>query len=75
MAAPSVPIDHNNRAKIYFDLGGYENAIQDFTKAIELNPDFALAYAYRGISYRFLGNITQANADETTACCLDSKYC
>ena len=32
-----------NRGATYNDLGKYEEAISDYTKAIELNPDFELA--------------------------------
>ena len=45
-------------AKQYFDMGvsnlvpnQYEKAIDDFTKAIELNPNFAEAYYNRGTVY------------------------
>ncbi|WP_320664884.1 tetratricopeptide repeat protein [Prochlorococcus sp. MIT 1223] len=38
------------RGKIMFELGQYVSAIQNFTKAIELNPDSPNAYFSRGIT-------------------------
>ena len=43
--------------------------------AIQLDTDYALAYNNRGISYRKLGQYTLADADDATACYLDSGYC
>jgi lipoprotein NlpI len=40
----------------YGEKGDFESAIGDFTKTIELKPDYPEAYYYRGISY--------ANKDE-----------
>ena len=60
----------------YDEIGQYQNAIADYNKVIQLNPDYvAFGYANRGISYRNLGNITQADADKSKACSFDSKYC
>ena len=41
-----------NRRKFYFD-----EARIDFEKAVELDPDFAMAYFYLATTYRRLGNI------------------
>ena len=59
----------------YKKLGQYQTAINDYTKAIQLDPDYALAYEWRGNSYRNLGQTANANADKTKACSLDSQYC
>ena len=59
----------------YSNLGQDQNAINDYTKAIQLDPDYAKAYYNRGTSYAKLGQYTLANADGTMACSLDSKYC
>ncbi len=37
------------------DLEDYKGAIQDYNKAIELNPDLAEAYYNRGVAKIFLG--------------------
>ena len=36
------------------ELGNYYEAIADYTKAIEIDPDYALGYANRGISKEFI---------------------
>jgi Flp pilus assembly protein TadD len=40
-----------------------EEAIADFTKAIELNPNDAAAYLNRGVAYSAHGNMVAAIAD------------
>ena len=59
---------YNNRGTAYGELGNYQQAIKDFTKAIELNPQYAMAYYNRGLTYgRNLGNYQQAIKDYTKA--------
>ena len=38
---------YNNRAGIFIELGQYENAIQDMSKAISLFPELAPSYMMR----------------------------
>jgi tetratricopeptide (TPR) repeat protein len=45
----------------------YPKAIEAFTRAIELKPDFYDAYVCRGIAYIESGDATRALADLTTA--------
>ncbi len=45
------------------DLKDYQGAIADYTKAIEISPQFALAFANRGDSKRRLGNEKDACTD------------
>ena len=59
-------------------LGEYQNAIDDYTKAIRLTPDSASAAAthvFRGAAYSMLGQYAAAEADKAEACSLDSEYC
>ena len=42
-------------------------SIAEYTKAIQLDPDYAKAYSNRGVSYRNLGQYTLASADEAKA--------
>ena len=58
---------HNNRGLAYRDEGDYDRAIESFTKAIELNPNYAVAYNNRGDVYRENGNFDRAIADYTKA--------
>jgi tetratricopeptide (TPR) repeat protein len=37
-------------------LGDYDEALQDYNKAIEMNPSFAYAYYNRGLAKYMLGN-------------------
>ena len=45
------------------DLKDYYGAIADYTKAIELDPDYASAYANRGINKENLGDLNGACKD------------
>ena len=42
---------YNNRGSLHEDIGNYKQAIRDFSKAIKLRPDYAMAYVNRGITY------------------------
>ena len=58
---------HNNHGVAYRDEGEYDRAIEDFTKAIELNPNYAIAYNNRGRVYSDKGEIDRAIEDYNTA--------
>ncbi|HMG72273.1 MAG TPA: tetratricopeptide repeat protein [Pyrinomonadaceae bacterium] len=51
----------------------HEGAIQHFTKAIELKPDYAAAYDHRGMNCRRKGDSDQAFADYNKAIGLDPQ--
>jgi tetratricopeptide (TPR) repeat protein len=53
--------------------GRYQEAIEAYTKAIELDPNFALAYSDRSADYIYLGNHWQALRDCDRAIELDPK--
>ena len=44
---------------------------QDCSRAIQLNPDNAAAYKWRGRAQRLLGNFAEAAKDLSTACKID----
>ena len=44
-------IVYTNRGSMYCEIGEYENAINDFSKAIKLNPNYISAYAKRADVY------------------------
>ncbi len=50
-----------------FVAGQYQAAIEQFSKAIQLEPDNALAYYHRGISYQRLRAQAEALSDFTVA--------
>ena len=45
----------------------YDKAIADFTKAIEIDPNYALAYFGRGLAYKLTANRTWA-IDDLSKC-------
>jgi tetratricopeptide (TPR) repeat protein len=54
----------------YFEQGYYylrknrnEKAVSEFSKAININPEYAAAYHYRGLAYQSMGQYDQAIAD------------
>jgi len=60
--------DHNwlaydSRGAAYKDLGNYQQAIEDLSRAIEIKPGYIDAYNNRGIAYKDLGNYSQAIED------------
>jgi len=72
-AAPVVDTadSANNQGLDYNNEGEYDKAIVAFTKAIELDPELALAYNNRGWAYIELGQYEQGIADYTKAMELD----
>ena len=57
-----------------YKLGDYKGAIADYTQAIRLNPDYALAYYSRGIAKRNLGQYFAAIADYNTVIRLNPDH-
>ncbi|MFH1073559.1 MAG: tetratricopeptide repeat protein [Candidatus Firestonebacteria bacterium] len=61
--------DNNSRIAVYhlavlsFGKGDYEKALKGFTKAIEFDPGFNLAYNQRALVYIHLGEFNRARAD------------
>ena len=56
-----------NRGKYYVKKGDNKSAVQDFTDAIHLKPDYKYHYLDRAEAYRKLGNDELAKADEQKA--------
>jgi tetratricopeptide (TPR) repeat protein len=54
--------------------GDLENAIADYTEALRLNPDYALAYNNRGDAYYNQGRYDQAIEDYTAALRIDPNF-
>jgi tetratricopeptide (TPR) repeat protein len=51
------------RAGAYLQLASYRLAIEDYSTAIEINPDFFIAYHNRGHAYTLFGKYAEAVAD------------
>ena len=58
----------------YWKKGDSDNAITDYTKAIEHDPEYADAYNYRGICHLSNGDVDEAIADYTRAIRLDPEF-
>lgn len=58
---------HNNRGMALANEGRYEDAISEFTEAIELDPAYALGYNNRGWAYSEKGQYDLATADLSKA--------
>lgn len=63
----NVATAYNNRGDAYKGQKNIQQAISDFDKAIEINPNFEEAYNNRGIAYKDQGNIQQAISDYSRA--------
>ena len=57
------------------DQGNFTQAMSDYNKAIEINPNYAEAYNNRGIIYDKQGNFTQAMSDYNKAIEINPKLC
>ena len=58
---------------VYCHQGKYDLALADYTRAIELNSEFALAYGNRGFVYYDTGDYQGALVDFNKAIELDSS--
>ena len=63
-----------NRGSAKNSSGDYAGAIEDYTKAIELDPKFAVAYCNRGNAKDSSGDYAGAIEDYTKAIELDPKF-
>lgn len=68
------PLAYIARGKALYVAGEVDRAVDDFTKAIELNPASADAYYFRGRVWQSKGDDGKARADLEKAMELDDKY-
>ena len=52
-----------NRGRCHFEMKEYQKALVDFNRCLELDPDWAWAFAARAHVHLVLGNLKQAIAD------------
>ncbi len=62
------------KGNAYKRLEKYEDAIDAYTKAIELNPEYSNAYNNRGLAHKKRGKFTEAITDYSKAILIDPKY-
>ncbi len=65
---------YNNRGNVRNDLGDKPGAIDDYTLAIKINPNYAQAYYNRGIVRNDLGDKPGAIDDYTLAIKINPNY-
>ena len=58
---------HFQRGLAYYDLGEFDGAIAEFSRAIQLDGRHARAYAFRALCYGYTGNAAEAEADLQSA--------
>ena len=63
-----------NRGSELLDKGEYDEAIDEFTKAIEIDPNYAEAYNNRGLAYYYTWEYDLAVADYDKAIEIDPDY-
>jgi protein O-mannosyl-transferase len=63
-----------NRGVIYGELGRWDDAIADYTKAIIANPEYLYAYNNRGNAYGKLGQWDKTVTDCSEMIAMDPKY-
>ena len=64
---PASAEAYNNRGVAYKHLGRLEQAIEDYSRAVEWNPRFGLAYCNRGIALGMQGKTGDAISDFSAA--------
>lgn len=69
-----LAVAYNNRGAAHYNLGKYIKAIEDYSEALKLNPNYAEAYNNRGYIYDDLQEPENAFKDYNQAIKLNSKY-
>ncbi len=63
-----------NRGNDHLNKGAYEEAISDYTKALEIEPQSADVYANRGLAYSQIGRNDKAISDFNEALEINPQY-
>src|SRR4030042_768531 len=58
----------------YYKTGQYDNALSDYNKALEINPNYAEAYYNRGTTYGKKGQYDNAISDFNKALEINPKF-
>jgi len=73
-ARENLAVTYNNRGTAYYKLNRHEEAIRDYSKAIELDPKDAGAYYNRGTAFSKLSKHEDAIKDFNKAIELNPEY-
>jgi len=71
---PNIPKAYASRGEAYSEIGQYDQAILDYTKALKINPKYSEAYYDRGNAYGKKEMLDQAILDYTKALEINPKY-
>jgi tetratricopeptide (TPR) repeat protein len=71
---PGVERVYHNRGLHLFKLGHFDLALEDFNKAISLNPNYILAYNDRGALYLAMKKYRPALADFNRALAINPQF-
>jgi Tfp pilus assembly protein PilF len=69
---PTTAEQYIDRGLKYARVEQYDKAIQDFSKAIEINPSYGKAYHNRAVAFTKIGDSEEAAAD--FAMCFNINY-
>lgn len=62
-----LSLAHNNRGSVLQELGQAQNAIYDYTEAVQLNPQLGEAFYNRATAFAVLGKTVEARRDLDSA--------
>jgi len=68
---PAEPTVYHNRGCVRNALGKHEEAVRNFDKAIDLDPELALSYLFRGVAKKIIGREEEAVKDSARAVGID----
>lgn len=54
---------YNNRGNVYMEQGNFEQALMDFNRSLEIDPDYSPAYFNRGVFWERRGYYEKAISD------------
>jgi tetratricopeptide (TPR) repeat protein len=74
LKAENRAIAYHNRGCVHYDLGREDEAFNDFTQAIALDPKYDPPYYHRSFIYEQRGDYERALADMQKAVSLDSSF-
>ena len=66
-SASAMAARHFARGLIFYDLGDFDSAIAELTRAIQFDARHARAYAFRALAHRYTGSPAKAHADLQSA--------
>lgn len=67
LGSDATHYDFDRRGDFYYELGKFEDAVKDYTRAIELKPDYQYYYTDRANAYEKLGKNDLAETDKLKA--------